>query len=291
MDALQTETLARLRWFDGRPLSAASGLVCAGGKVYIAADDDLRLAIVDAADGVARGLPLLTGRLPHEAAERKRRKPDFEILLRWQGGLLALGSGSGEVLGLPRERAVWLPLPQGRPQPFSLAPLYARLRDCIGSLNLEGALLRGRQLWLLQRGNAGCNGLLRVPAEALEALHRGEALPRLRPQWQAMDLDTLDGHALGFTDACALDARRWLFTAAAEDTADAVQDGPCAGSVLGLADDRGQVLRRWRLPVGLKIEGLDARRWPDGRVSVALVSDADDPALPAQLLRAWLPAL
>jgi len=49
------------------------------------------------------------------------------------------------------------------------------------------------------------------------------------------------------------------------------------------------VLRRWRLPAGLKIEGIAAKRWADGSISVAMVSDADDPARPAQLLRARLP--
>ena len=173
---------------------------------------------------------------------------------------------------------------------FSLAPLYAALREKVGNLNLEGGLRRGRELWLLQRGNAGGagNGLLRLPAAALEALRQGEPLPRFSPRWQAMDLGALDGVALGFTDACALDAERWLFTAAAEATPDAIQDGPCIGSVLGLADNRGRVLRRWRLPAGLKIEGLDAKRWPDGRLSIAMVSDADDPSRPAQLLRSRL---
>lgn len=283
MRDLPCEQLAELRLSGGRPLAAASGLVCAQGRVHVVADDALQLGVFDAADQPGRSLPLLPGRLPTDAAARKRAKPDFELLLRWQGGLLALGSGA-----LPqREQAVWLVADQP-PHAFSLAPLYARLRACVGPLNLEGGLRRGRELWLLQRGNAGAsgNGLLRLPAAVLEALRRGDALPPFRPRWQPMALGTLDGVALGFTDACALDAGHWLFSAAAEDTPDAIRDGRCLGSVLGLASQDGRLLRRWRLPAGLKIEGIDARRWPDGSVSVAMVSDADNPARPAQLLRA-----
>jgi hypothetical protein len=283
MRTLPCERLAELRLVGGRPLAAASGLVCAHGLVHVVADDALQLGVFEAADRPGRSWPLLPGRLPVEASARKQAKPDFELLLRWQGGLLAMGSGA-----LPqREQAVWLAANQP-PRAFSLAPLYARLRQAIGPLNLEGGLRRGRELWLLQRGNAGAsgNGLLRLPAPVLEALRRGEPLPPVRPRWQPMALGTLDGVALGFTDACALDAEHWLFSAAAEDTPDAIRDGRCLGSVLGLADAQGRLLRRWRLPAGLKIEGIDAQRWPDGSVSVAMVSDADDPARPAQLLRA-----
>lgn len=287
MQALRCERLAELRFVGGRPLAAASGLVCDAAGAHVIADDALHLGRFDAADRPGRRLRLLPGRLPAEIAARKRRKPDFELLLPWRGGLLAMGSGS-----LPRrELAVWVSGRGAAPQPFALTPLYQRLRERVGTLNLEGGLRRGRELWLLQRGNAGGpgNGLLRLPAAALDALRLGRPLPRCEPRWQPMTLGELDGVPLGFTDACALDGARWLFSAAAEDAPDAVQDGRCVGSVLGLADAQGEVLRRWRLPAGLKIEGIAAKRWADGRISVAMVSDADDPARPAQLLRARLP--
>ncbi len=289
MRSLGTQTLAELTMADGRPLAAASGLVCRHGRVFVVGDDALHLGVFASSHRPGHWHRLLAGELPTDVAARKRAKPDFEVLMPWPKGLLALGSGS-----LPqRQQAVFVPLHRGEPgraQAFSLAPLYERLQAALGPLNIEGAVQLGSHCLLLQRGNAGQsgNGVVRLARSVLAGCQSHQPALRARWLWVPMALGHLDGVPLGLTDGCAIDAQHWLFTAAAEDTADAVADGPCRGSILGLADAQCRVLRRWRLPPGLKVEGVDARRWADGRITLVMVTDADDPLRPALLLRAEL---
>lgn len=79
---------------------------------------------------------------------------------------------------------------------------------------------------------------------------------------------------------------RWIFSAVAEDTADAYEDGACVGSVIGRADDQDQVHARKRLRGNPKVEGL-AFAAPD---RLWLVTDADDPARASELLELRWPS-
>jgi hypothetical protein len=75
--------------------------------------------------------------------------------------------------------------------------------------------------------------------------------------------------------------------AAAEDTPNAVDDGPVVGSALALLDDAG-VLATAELPGAPKVEGLAVRETtPDGLVLLA-VTDADDPQAPSERLELHL---
>src|SRR5687767_6148851 len=91
---------------DGRPhLSAASGIVRRGSFAYVIGDDELFLAAFDltgSEPGTAHRV--LEGELPREESRRKAAKPDLEALTALppmaqspHGGLLGLGSGSGEL--------------------------------------------------------------------------------------------------------------------------------------------------------------------------------------------------
>ena len=85
----------------GQPhLSAASGLVCAHGRVYVMADDEHHLAVFRDRRSPGRLHRVFAGDLPHETEARKKRKPDMETLFLLPspkaGGddaLIALGSG------------------------------------------------------------------------------------------------------------------------------------------------------------------------------------------------------
>jgi hypothetical protein len=282
--------------------AAASGLVCAHGRAYVVGDDELHLAVFR--DGFAPGdlHPWRAGELPHDEDERKRAKPDFETLLRLPptpaapgGTLITLGSGSRK---RRRDAGAALALdaagrPVGEARGFDLCAFYTPLRAELGDLNIEGALVQGDELWLLHRGVSGHhpNAIARWPLQALfdamagrEHAHRAPSAVRLWPR-----LGDIDGIELGFTDATLLPDGAWLFSAAAEDRADSVADGRCAGSALGLVDGDGRLRALHRLaPRGLKVEGIDARVGPRG-IDVAMVTDADDPARPAGLWLARLP--
>jgi hypothetical protein len=100
---------------------------------------------------------------------------------------------------------------------------------------------------------------------------REHVLPRVR------------GVPLAFTDGTALPDGRWLFTAVAEATDDAVADGACVGSAVGLMSGDHALLSLRRLPGNDKVEGITARA-REACIDLALVTDADDPRVPSRLL-------
>jgi hypothetical protein len=280
----------------GRPshVSAASGLVRIGPDLYIVADDELHLAVVPLApDAPGRWVRLFPGELPLEHKARKASKPDLEALARLpplagapHGALLALGSGSTP----RRERAVLLPLEaEGSlalatsARGVDLSPLYGQLRQRFAELNIEGAAVRGDTLVLLQRGNgpSGANATVEVE---VAALLEGRSLA---PRIHEVDLGSLDGVRLTFTDASPLPDGRLAFCAAAEDTADTYQDGPCVGAAVGVLAPDGRLDRLERLDRALKVEGIHAEA-EGTAVRLLLVSDGDDVTVAAPLLEAWL---
>jgi hypothetical protein len=278
---LTVETLRPLTLARGAHVSAASGLVCAGGLAWVIADDLLHLACFRNLTGAGTLQRLLPGRLPRKAAARKAAKPDFECLFAWRDGLVALGSGSRP----QRETGVWI-TPRGM-QRFDLTPVYAPLRERLGAINIEGAFVQDDQWVLLQRGVAGGapNAVARWPLQVLERLLAGTQGVVAPQALREMRLGTLDDVPLAFTDGSALEGGHWLFTAAAEDTRDSYLDGACRGSVVGLVGSHGRVLVQRRLRGHAKVEGIAAQRDGEGCLHLALVTDADDPAQPAWLLR------
>lgn len=281
----------------GRPafVSAASGLVRVGSQLYVVADDELHLAQFSLQqDTPGQLIRLLAGELPQPHKLRKKLKPDLEILtllppdkLCPQGALLALGSGSRQ----RRCRGVLAPLDTnaqlaGPVRVLDASALFAEIATPFAQLNLEGAWCHGNELCLLQRGNKGNspNAVIRLNLEMfLSAIGSSDVLPAIKPlSIQTLQLGELSGVPLSFTDAVALPEGRWLFSAVAEDTDDAYQDGVCIGAAIGLAD-RDQVL--WIEPVmpTCKIEGIEVIRRAND-YEVLLVTDADDVSVPAQLL-------
>jgi hypothetical protein len=280
-------------------LSAASGLVRAGAFLYVVADDELQLGVfpVEGERPVQR-IRLFPGELPRDPLKRKHRKPDLETLVRLPpfgaytaGALLALGSGSkhGRSLG-----ALLAMDEQGRivaaPRTIALAGAYEALEREIGALNIEGAVASPTELVLFQRGGGKRrNALVRYPLAQVQAqLFDAGSLDAAPALIEEVDLGTCGGVRLGFTDAALLPDGALVFSATAEDTANAVDDGPCAGSALGLFGANGRL--RWLQAVAgaPKVEGIDARR-EGGVIRLLLVTDADDAAVPARLLSASVP--
>ena len=281
-------------------LSAASGLVRIAQRLYVVADDENALAVFDLGnDEPGVSIELFGGELPASHDERKAAKPDLEALTQLPafdehpfGALLAVGSGSrrnrmqAALLRLDAAGAV-----DAAARRIDLSELLVPLQRQFAELNIEGAFVVGGNLCLLQRGNT------RSP---VNACIRFELDPFLRwitnsgPAPEAVsisqqELGTIDGVPLCFTDGVALPDGRWLFCAAAEDTSDSYADGRCLGSAVGVVDANGTVQRVDRLDAVCKVEGIALA---DGasvsRVSLLLVSDADDRRVPAQLLSVTL---
>jgi hypothetical protein len=279
-------------------LSAASGLVRVGERLYVIADDEHVLGMFDLTDEKSGALrPLFAGGLPATHSARKAAKPDLEALT-WlppfaghpQGALLALGSGSRS----QRQRAVLLPLDEkgelhGAALEIDLSPLYAPLQQQHVQLNIEGAFVSGNRFCLLQRGNAATpmNALIAFDWSAtVDWLYGKRPAPPPLSTTRFM-LGELDGVPLCFTDGAALPGGGWVFCAAAEASDDNYADGPCRGSAVGLVADDGRLRGLWPVSLRCKIEGIAVTVEHD-LLHLLLVTDADDRGTPAALLAATL---
>ena len=264
-------------------VSAASGLVLRDGSFYVVADDENALTVFGADGGATRRLVLLPGELPDDKASRKRAKPDFEILVDLPGhGLLAMGSGSRPT----RERAV-LVAPDESITVIDTSVLCSRLRDTFAELNLEGGAVVGDQVVLLQRGNRSDarSALVFIAIDDLKrALVTRQFTVTRAPRIVDLPLGKRDGVPWSCTDLAVLDNGDLLACAVLENSPDAYQDGAIMGSALVRLATDGTL--RWHEPLDAssKVEGVAV----DGD-TVWLVSDADDRAVPSQLLRATLP--
>jgi hypothetical protein len=281
---------------------AASGLARFGGRIAVIQDDANFVVLLDPADGGADVVPLPAGegglRQFDDVRGNKRFKLDLEACVAVEADgaemLLAFGSGSTPL----RERIAVLRAAGGANpgvRVVDASALYAGLRaerDFSGSeLNVEGAVALGGVLRLFNRGNgAPRDGLLPVNASCdlalpalLACLRDPAASPPPAPENVVQyDLGEIGGLPLTFTDAAAL-GDAILFSAAAEDSPDAVRDGPVAGSALGvLGPDGGRwapVTREDGAAFDGKVEGV----LPRGPASAWVVIDRDDPLSPSEL--------
>ncbi len=292
---VEVTAVRELRFDDGTPVTAASGIAPLG-EGWLVAQDDATAAAWQRPDGVVpvRLLPPVEGHDTFsEAAGTKSLKPDLETACPVEAdgrpGVLLLGSGSTD----RRMRGVLVTLDGDRPAVRSadLAPLYAavgaRLGVPAGQRNLEGASRSGDVLRWYQRGNRAAgvpSAAVEVPLADLVAVLLGRAAPGsvVLGSVHVLELGEVDGVGLAVTDAVALPDGRELLSAAAEDTPNAVDDGPVVATALVLADG-GRVLDVAPVPEVdgrvVKVEGLALRGVDGDRVHLLAVVDADDPGL------------
>jgi len=283
----------------GRPhhVSAASGIVRRGSFAYVIGDDELFLAAFDLSGREPGTLHrALEGELPADDAERKGSKPDLEALTALPpldgaafGGLLGLGSGSGE----RRDRGFFWALEadgslRGEPAVIELGPLYERLAEEIGRVNVEGAAVLGERLWLFNRGNE--EGSHNAVAE-LTITDLSKSLQTDREldadelhSVTEYELGEVDGIRLGFSDATALFEDLVAFTASAEGG----EDGDVHGSLIGTIGAGGEVNRLRSIDPKWKVEGVHAAI-DAGVLDLVFVCDQDDPDVPSPLLSATMP--
>ena len=257
-------------------LSAASGLVHRDGFLYVVADDELALVRTDLVGGSSVRLPL--GDAPSAGHIPKGRKPDFEALLSCGSSLVAIGSGSTAA------RRVAIALEGALRRTVELGPLYAALDQHIHELNIEGAVVRGDEVLLAQRGNGSRreNALVRLDRARFEQeLATGTLTADCLREVSPVALGNLEGVPLSLTDLCLGPRGELIFTAAAEATDNPYDDGVVKGSVIGVLDGGRRVV----VP-GVKLEGVCWLKSGELR----LVADPDDPAKRAPLFRLAWPA-
>jgi hypothetical protein len=273
-------------------LSAASGVVRRGVFAYVIGDDLLDLGVFDLSGAGP-------GRL-REVLTAGDGKPDLEALTALPpfgnspyGGLLGLGSGSKE----DRDRGFYWPFDadgslRGDPRQVDFKPLYDRLREELGTINVEGASVFDDRLWLFHRGNKGDapNTVVELALDPLFESLAGDLVVDSEEllEVRAYDLGDLDGTELCFSDAAPLFDRLVVFTASAEVDSDGAEDRQIRGSVVGTIDAEGKVHRLRQIDRRWKVEGVHASV-DTGVIDFVFVCDQDDPAIPSPLLTATMP--
>ncbi|MGY1803678.1 DUF6910 family protein [Blastococcus sp. SYSU D00922] len=286
-----------LRFDDGAPVTAASGIAPLGPG-WLVAQDDATVAAWLHEERVApvRLLPPVEGLDRFgEAAGTKHLKPDLEVACPAEvdGGPAVVVLGSGSTPRRMRGVLVRRSDDGFRVEPAELRPLYERVAAALGlpmeHLNLEGASRHGGTLRWFNRGNLAAgvpSASVDVPLGAVvdALLRRGDAtaVPLGRPR--TYELGEIDGVGLAVTDAVSLPDGRVLLSAAAEDTPNAVDDGPVVATALALVDDE-EVVAVAPIPDVEghvhKVEGLALRRVRGGEVDLLAVVDDDDPETPS----------
>ena len=229
--------------------------------------------------------------LPHDKAERKKRKPDVEALALLppsdanpHGALLAVGSGSKP----NRQLAFMLSVDAGGAinadaVTIDLAGLYAPLRSVFPDLNIEGAFAAGECFRLLHRGNRGDARNACIDFTLDEVQHWLAGTRAMLPTCLGIthfDLGHVDGVPFGFTDGTESSGGDWVFSAVAEDTADSYRDGVCRASAIGWVGKDGTLQRMESIAGAPKVEGIASTA--GGRL--LMVTDTDDPDTASALL-------
>jgi hypothetical protein len=285
------ESARVLRFADGSPVRAASAIAPLGDGWLVAQDDAAHAAWLRPT-GVERlrVVPPVDGHDEFsEAAGTKHLKPDFEAACPVGEDVLLLGSGS-----TPARMRAALVSPDGTVVLADLPPVYERVAAVLGlpldQLNLEGACRDGEVLRWFARGNLSAG----VPSASvdvdlpglLDALRTG-GVPAVRDPVR-YELGEVHGVGLTTTDAVALPDGRVLVSAAAEDTPNAVDDGPVVAAALALLDQR-RVVAVAPLPEVegrvAKVEGLALVELSDGGCRLLGVVDDDDPDRPSTELQ------
>jgi hypothetical protein len=303
-----------LRYHEGADASldrpahvrAGSGLARIRGGVALIQDDANFIALIERDPLRVRALNL------HAGAEGKRQfdasrgnkedKLDLEACFSVDepDGTLLVAMASGSKGFRPRETVVLVERCESAQPTVSQAHvprLYQRLRDTIefagSQMNVEGAIHLGDRVRLFGRGNGSPRDGI-APVNATCDLDWQTFLAHVRDPARApipeptnvvrYELGALGDIPLGFTDAAA-----WrgavLYSAAAEDSPDVIEDGPVHGSAIGLILEGG-VTRCAVLTdsSGARFDGKVEGILPqEGGARLLAVVDADDPDVPSML--------
>ena len=294
---MAVEVLAsrRLRFDDGAPVRAASAVAPVPGGWVVAQDDAVHAAWWAGESVVAvRLLEAVEGRdVFGETTGSKRSKPDLEAAAAVPEGVLLLGSGS-----LPVRTTCVLLDARRRAVSADLSAAYDRIAERLGvdrsAANMEGAcLVDGALRWFLRGGGRTPSASVSVDAGALVSAVAGTAeassISVDRPR--ELSLGEVDGAALAVTDAVALSDGRLVLSAAAEDTPNAVDDGPVVASALVVLEG-DEVVATAQLPeLGgrvVKVEGLAVVAERSTGLELLAVVDDDVEGAPSTALRLLL---
>lgn len=277
---------------------SASGLEILDNTLYVIGDNSPWLFKMSPSYKVEDRKPIAPFEGLQDGVIPKDRKQDFEAMACAENKdgreLLIFGSGSKSP---ERDRLVSVQLGKGEVTPYSLEQFYRKLKDSaqLGDedLNIEGAVIKGDELFLFNRGE---NLILKYRLKALRAYLDGKQ-DSPEPEVYLINLPEINGIKAGFSGAAIIPGREEaLFTASVENTADWISDGEVLGSFVGLIsleglkpDLRPDCVRLMKdgKPLNVKVESL-AVYYPtiNDDLRIVLVTDSDGGA--SELLEATL---
>lgn len=252
---------------------AGSALVWHAGRLLAVQDDAASAIWIDPASGRAERLVL------ERTGEQlvKSQKPDFEVAFRGPGrAITILGSGSTPL----RRRGAIVDLDTHAVRIVDYGKLFDAIEKALGIVpNLEGGAPWQNVLRLFHRGcGADKSAIVDVNLDVLsgQVPHVLDVTP--------FELGDVDGVPLHFTDATIF-GECIMYLAVAEDTPNAIDDGPIVGAAIGIIDARGATWTALIEPSGegsrRKVEGIAID--PESG-TIYGVTDDDDPDKPAELL-------
>ncbi|WP_224995685.1 hypothetical protein [Cesiribacter sp. SM1] len=288
MQKQKTSTLIVERTILLDSVPSGSGLAVSGDKIYLVGDDSPHLFVLNQQYQVTNQYLMLqewagNARIP------KSGKPDFESMTHATWGqepsLLVFGSGSKSP---ERDSLLVLPLNNlHNPKRYSLTRLYDAIYRKEGisrdNLNLEGAVMAGKDLWLFNRGT---NSIIIIDWNSLFAYINNPAPPTpLNIEVHQHQLPEIGGKQARFSGACSIPGTSLiLFTASVEDTENWIDDGEVLGSLVGVLsmEQAGSpVTDFWIItdssgnPLLEKLESIDVLESGDDYLEILAVADND----------------
>ena len=266
-------------------LPSGSGLVHFNDIIYIIGDDATQLYKLNPSESSFSGIPL--NNMGTEYRINKPDKHDFESLeildIRNEPHLIAFGSGS---LSPQRDFLLVVNCKNEKIQQLiSLELLYTLLKQQAGGkkiLNIEGAVITGEKLYLMDREN---DILFEIELEEFRKYILSNGNHKVSTvKIYSLQLPSDEGLIAGISGGCALSENKILFCASLEDTPNAIDDGVVKGSYIGIISLRdGNILTAVLLKdeqgivIPDKIESIDiVGKNDDGTLKAFAVADNDD---------------
>ncbi len=241
-------------------IPSASAVEVINGNIYVVGDDSSFLYVLKYDLTLLAKVPLYTVKEEYITGNRiqKKEKADLECITRLTINgyphLLILGSGSKS----PRRDVAFLvklPTPYNRKHlvwEISLVKWYAFLRmnedvtGASGVLNFEAAASTEEYLYIFNREN---NAALRFDLPEFIEFIQGHTEGVPFPTVITSELPFIENVRAGFSGADYFD-NKLFFTAAAEDTANAIDDGEIMGSAVGILSFNGEEKSRGKIAAG-----------------------------------------
>lgn len=241
-------------------IPSASAVEVVNGNIYIVGDDSSFLYVLKYDLSLLAEVPLYKAKTERIDSNRiaKHKKADLECMAKLSingyDHLLILGSGAES----PRRDVAFLvklPTPYNRKHlvwEISLVKWYSflRMNDSVtgpsGVLNFEGAASTDTHLYIFNREN---NSTLRFDMPEFVEFIQGHTDSIPFPTVIQTELPQINGFRAGISGADYFD-NTFFFTAAAEDTPNAVDDGAIIGSAIGILSFEGEEKARGKITDG-----------------------------------------